>query len=485
MFRSWFLPPRFLPIALSLLVAAGLALSTPATADDRYAAVVIDAKTGKTLFASSADARRYPASLTKMMTLYILFEELDAGRLTLNSRLSVSQNAQAQAPSKLGLRAGSSIRVEDAIKALTVKSANDVAVVIAENIGGSVSSFAARMNRTARAIGMRNSNFRNPNGLPDAKQMTTARDMAQLGIALQDRFPRYYGYFATRTFSYAGRSYRNYNRLLGSVEGVDGIKTGYTRASGFNLVSNVKRGNRHIVAVVMGGKTSASRDAHMRELIAEYLPDGSRGARTAPLIVADTGAGPALVEPRMPRSRPEIDDVAIAYAAVGMPAKSASVAAVTAQALSNPLTGSIAPATRNDPIAARIAAANEVALMADLAAEGDSEDDPIAILAQKAHTRAAGLGRPGLTDAGPESRDGWHIQIGAVPTKEGAEALIGKAKRSMGDVLASAAPFTQPVEKNGSTLYRARFAGFSGKDDARQTCAALERKSFSCLAVPN
>jgi D-alanyl-D-alanine carboxypeptidase len=239
--------------------------------------------TGETLFARNADDKRYPASLTKMMTLYVLFEELDAGRLSLDSKLSISANAAAQAPSKLGLRAGKTIEVEDAILGLTTKSANDAAVVIAENVSGSVSGFAERMNRTARAVGMNSTTFRNPNGLPNPGQTTTARDFARLGAALQRRFPQYYKFFSARSFTYAGKKYRNHNRLLGSVEGVDGIKTGYIRASGFNLVSNVRRGDKHIIAVVMGGKTGASRDAHMRELIAKYMPAAKGDSPTAPL----------------------------------------------------------------------------------------------------------------------------------------------------------------------------------------------------------
>jgi D-alanyl-D-alanine carboxypeptidase len=230
-----------------------------------------------------------------MMTLYVLFEDLEAGRFSLDSKFSVSAKAAAQAPSNLGLKAGATIEVEDAIQALTTKSANDASVVVAENVSGSVAAFAERMNRTARSLGMNSSHFRNPNGLPDPGQTTTARDFAKLGAALQDRFPRYYKYFGVRTFTYKGQKYRNHNKLLGSVEGVDGIKTGYIRASGFNLVSNVRRGNKHIIAVVMGGKTGASRDAHMRELIAKYLP--AARAESAPPLSSWRRA-PARIPPR-------------------------------------------------------------------------------------------------------------------------------------------------------------------------------------------
>ncbi|WP_419247669.1 serine hydrolase [Roseibium aggregatum] len=279
-------------MGLGLLLVS---LSIPATAlaNSKYAGIVIDAKTGKTLYSSSADAYRYPASLTKIMTLYVVFEELEAGRLSLNSALTVSKYASGRPPTKLGLKPGQTIKVKDAILGLVTKSANDASTVIAENISGSEARFAERMTRTARSLGMSKTTFRNPHGLPDSRQRTTARDMATLGRAIQEHFPQYYGYFKTRAYKYKGRTYANHNKLLGRVKGVDGIKTGYTRASGFNLVSSVKRNGRHIVAVVMGGRTGSSRDAQMVKLIKGYLPKASRGARTAPAI-AKRGAQPSF-----------------------------------------------------------------------------------------------------------------------------------------------------------------------------------------------
>ena len=247
--------------------------------DPRFAAIVIDAETGRTLYAENADAPRYPASLTKMMTLYVLFEEIESGRLQGESELVVSANAAAQPASKLGLRVGSTIRVEDAVRAIAVRSSNDVATVIAENISGSEAAFAARMTRTAQAIGLSRTTFRNASGLPDPGQRTTARDMAELGMALQRRFPRYSGYFSLREFSYAGRNYESTNELLGRVRGMDGMKTGYTRASGYNLVGSVRRDGRHVIAVVMGERTSASRNALVASLIEQHMERG--GWRTA------------------------------------------------------------------------------------------------------------------------------------------------------------------------------------------------------------
>jgi D-alanyl-D-alanine carboxypeptidase len=237
----------------------------------QFSSIIVDGNSGAILSANNPDASRHPASLTKIMTLYLLFERLDAGKINLDTEMSVSEHASDQAPTKLGLRPGQTIRVEDAIKGLVTRSANDAAVVIAETIGGDEDDFAKLMTRKAHALGMTRTVYRNASGLPDDDQVTTARDQSTLGRAIQDRFPRYYRYFSTETFNYHGQSIRNHNHLLGSVEGVDGIKTGYTRASGFNLVTSMHRGNRHLVGVVMGGRSGGSRDAIMRSLLAENL----------------------------------------------------------------------------------------------------------------------------------------------------------------------------------------------------------------------
>jgi len=344
-----------------ILTLGVLLFSAPATAmaNSKYAGIVVDAKTGKTLYSSSADSYRYPASLTKIMTLYVVFEELEAGRLSLNSNFTVSKYASGRPPSKLGLKPGSTIKVKDAILALVTKSANDVATVVAENIGGSEKKFAERMTRTARQMGMSKTTFRNPHGLPNSGQRTTARDMATLGIAIQERFPQYYGYFKTRAYKYKGRTYGNHNKLLGRVKGVDGIKTGYIRASGFNLVTSVNTGGRQIVAVVMGGRTGASRNAQMTKLIGRYLPKASRGRKKAPLIAQNiskpTYVTVALKNPPLPTAKPGSKPapasgtpMVLAFAANGneapIPAPSPSTAAAVTAAPVTPQ-GQIASAS--------------------------------------------------------------------------------------------------------------------------------------------
>jgi len=241
--------------------------ASPAWAAERYAALVIDAHSKSVLHADMADEERYPASLTKMMTLYLLFESIDRGEVSLTDRMTVSRRASAQPPTKLGLRPGEKITVEDALKALITKSANDAAVVIAEHLAGSEARFAARMTARARELGMSKTRFMNASGLPDARQVTTARDIAALSQALIEDYPQFYGYFQTPGMKWRRAYARNHNRLLGVVEGVDGIKTGYTQASGFNLASSAMRDGQRIIAVVLGGETALSRDNQMRHLI--------------------------------------------------------------------------------------------------------------------------------------------------------------------------------------------------------------------------
>jgi D-alanyl-D-alanine carboxypeptidase len=253
-----------------------------------YAAIVIDDKSGFVLHEVSADEPRHPASLTKIMTLYLLFEQLEAGKLGLDTELPISTRAALQNPTKLGLKANQTIKVEDAIKGLVTKSANDAAVVVAEAIGGSEEEFAKLMTLKARMLGMTSTTYVNASGLPAEEQITTARDQAVLGRAIQHRFPVYYQYFATPSFRYKGAEMHNHNALLGQVKGVDGIKTGYTEASGYNLVSSVRRDEKHIVGVVLGGTSNAARDARMRQLIEDNISLAST-QRTVPVIVDANG----------------------------------------------------------------------------------------------------------------------------------------------------------------------------------------------------
>jgi D-alanyl-D-alanine carboxypeptidase len=264
--KSIFVTARNMVWLFMMAFIALAGTSAPAQAA-KYAAIVIEEDSGRVLFARNADSLRYPASLTKIMTLYLLFEDIAAGHLTLKSRIPVSKVAAGRSPSKLYLKPGQTISAEQAIYALVTKSANDVATAVAEKLGGSERAFAKRMTRKARALGMSRTTFRNASGLPHSKQRSTARDMARLAIAMRRDFPQYFKYFSTKSFNWNGRKFGNHNKLLSKFNGTDGIKTGYINASGFNLVATVTRNNVRLIGVVFGGKTSRSRDAHMMDIL--------------------------------------------------------------------------------------------------------------------------------------------------------------------------------------------------------------------------
>jgi D-alanyl-D-alanine carboxypeptidase len=257
-----------------------------------FSAMVVDANSGRTLYASAENDLRHPASITKVMTLYLLFEQLDKGRLTLETPIAMSERAASQAPSKLGLEPGESLSVDSAIKAIVTRSANDVAVAVAEKVGGDEDTFAQMMTRKAHELGMSRTNYRNASGLPDDAQVTTAHDLTILARAIQERFPRYFHYFSTHSFEFAGETIANHNHLLGRVDGVDGIKTGYTRASGFNLMTSMHRGGRSLVAVVMGGASAGARDRIMEQLLYQHFAEASAGGHPAPMVAEESAAEP-------------------------------------------------------------------------------------------------------------------------------------------------------------------------------------------------
>ncbi len=255
----------------------------------KAASLVMDAYSGRVLYSNNADTQCYPASLTKVMTLYLLFEKMEQGSITLNTRMPVSSHAAAQAPSRLGVKVGGTIRVEDAILALVTKSANDVAVVIAEYLGGTEKNFATQMSAKAKSLGMNRTRYMNASGLPNKSQLTTARDQATLAKRIQVDFPQYYSYFSTPSFAWDGHVIKNHNHLLGKYEGVNGLKTGYTAASGFNLTTSVRRDGKSLIGVVLGGKTARARDAQMVTILDRAMPNA--------VAMRDTGTRMASAEP--------------------------------------------------------------------------------------------------------------------------------------------------------------------------------------------
>ncbi|MCX8997736.1 D-alanyl-D-alanine carboxypeptidase [Rhizobiaceae bacterium BDR2-2] len=456
-------------------------IASPAKADPKYAGIVVDARTGKVLYSDDADTLRYPASLTKMMTLYLTFEALEAKRITLDTPVPVSKNAAAEPPSKLGVRAGGSLTVEQAIMALITRSANDIATALGEFIGGSEARFAQMMTNKAHALGMTRTTYRNAHGLPNTAQMTTARDQARLGMALRQHFPQYYGYFSTRSFNFGKQVIGNHNRLLGNVRGVDGIKTGYTRAAGFNLVTSAQADGRSVVGVVMGGKSGASRDQQMRKLIATYMPQASQG----PLNASDQIA--ALRPATPPKKAPVPVPAPLPTVAAPSVAKvAASTAAAPLPVASIPVPESrygdesMKSAYAAPQSQAQIKAAAPVAALMAPAARA-----PAQLPAVSSAGEVPGIDRTTTASTKPvaaSSESGWVIQIGAAPNESSAMTLLQAAQEKGGQVLRSAKPFTAAFNANGSEIYRARFAGFGDQKAAVNACNALKKKGMNCWA---
>lgn len=431
------------PARITLAVFLVLAFALPShAAGGKYAAIVVDANSGKTLFAANADAQRFPASLTKMMTLYLVFEGMAAGKFNKSTPVRFSAHAAAMPPTKLGVKAGGSVPMEAIIYALVTKSANDAAAAVAEHLGGSEENFARMMTSKARKLGMRDTVFRNASGLPNSAQRTTARDMATLGIALREHFPQYYDYFSTRSFTYGRQRMANHNKLLGRVKGVDGIKTGYTRASGFNLVSSVKADGRKIVAVVMGGASGSARDNHMAELLRKYVPQSS------------TRGGGALV------------------------ARTEATELVTAAVEPTP---AVSLPKKNAPLPDR-----RPADVADLAAGASSrieqafaEPSPRPASARTVDPKPTGVD-PVTTGSIPS---GWAVQVAAAPSETDAQKTLTSTARKAPAILADASGYTVAFDKDGVTYFRVRFGGFSSKSDAWNACNALKKKKIACYAV--
>ncbi|HSP24965.1 MAG TPA: D-alanyl-D-alanine carboxypeptidase [Saliniramus sp.] len=492
-------------LAAAIVAIAGLAAvatsGTPAQAyNPPYAAIVVDVKTGKTLHAENADAIRYPASITKVMTLYLVFERLEQGRLRLDTPLNVSRKAAAEPPSKLGLRPGSTITVENAILALVTRSANDVAAVIAENLGGSIEGFAREMTSTAHAMGMTKTVFRNPHGLPNRGQVTTARDLTLLAIAVQDRFPEYYKYFQRRSFTFSGKTHRNHNRLLGRVEGVDGIKTGFIRASGFNLMTNAKTRDRHIVTIVLGGRSGAHRDGIVERLVQNNLPRAYAGARQtprmtggrafaaappmsilppvrpaelgrAPVAVAVASAQPVALDPRQPL---DLNAMRPAFASAAGATATTTPSSLRAQAPANALAFAATESTGSIPLPpADIGTSRALPVV-----QGSTQVASAAPVAVPVAAPPAAAPTP----VAEPRRSTWVIQIGALDSENAARRVLERAQSQAKPVLRNADPFTEEVNANGTTLYRARFSGFDAANDAENACRQLKRSGFACFA---
>lgn len=446
-----------------------------------FAAIVVDANSGRTLYARNENDLRHPASVTKVMTLYLLFEQLEKGRVRLDTPLMISSHAAMQAPSKLGLAPGETISVENAIKALVTKSANDIACAVAENIGGSEANFARLMTRKAHALGMSKTHYENASGLPDPAQVTTARDLAVLGRAIQDRFPRYYRYFSTHSFAYNGALHANHNHLLGRVEGMDGIKTGYTRASGFNLLTSVRRDHHHIVAVVMGGVTAGARDRIMADLIEEHI-NGGATVRTAAAINEDAPA----------------DDVAAATAENDLPSRFGRAVERVAQAVApraaEPQIGRVAEETPAEPVAAERPVERHAAYAAEIDPEPLASLPPVApsrnkavVVALEKTEKSVKIEKLAQNDNKPAAlfkasgdKTTPIIRPAFVPgliQKQVAQTLADKKKSTTGK--------TQPVVADGSTTSRVMKSHEAASANATTPSAIRASAAVASNAAPS
>ncbi len=425
----------YLPRRIAAALVAGLALlgTAPTNAlaqgyflrsaeEPKNTAIVMDAKTGEILYGERADSVRYPASVTKVMTLYLTFQALSSGRLHLNDLITVSPLAASQPPTKLGLRAGETITVQDAMYAMAVHSANDMAVAISEKVGGTESNFASMMTLKAQQLGMLNTRYVNANGLPDSRQTTTAHDQAILVRAVLRDFPQYYGFFGQQSFTYAGRTYANTNHLLGRMPGVDGLKTGFTNAAGSNLAASAVRNGHRLIVVAMGQSSSAIRNANVEGLLLTGFDVMERRDR-----------GERVQMAQVMFNRPST-----IYSARG------------------------APSEDDDPI--------DVMLT-----KSTAQPAPIALsnsMAQARAEQAADSIRKASATSGA-----WWVQVGAFRSREAARSQVETVARQFGKVFASA---TGSVD-GGGRQYVARFSGFS-ETGAREACGVVKSRGVPCVA---
>jgi len=490
---------------------------TPAAAQQKAkpysppsAELVMDFHTGEVLYSRSADAERHPASLTKVMTLYMLFEELESGKTTLDSKIRVSTRAAGQVPSRLGMRAGERIRVEDAIYALVTKSANDVACAIAEHLAGTEPEFARRMTQRAKQLGMNRTVFKNASGLPNRAQITTARDMAILAKRVQIDFPQYYHYFSTKEFVWKDNRFRSHNHLLGRYVGTTGLKTGFTNASGFNLTATVQRDGKAVIGVVLGGRSVKARDDQMIAILDRAMPRALALRETGVRVAAATTATPVqrAATPSAPAAEPRRERLVASAAAVTPSAQnrpkpvvlplqsplrvaSAEPAAAPSQpalapasgVLPTPATAEKAPAPVERATAYAVQAGRDLGNLIITPAHASEGTQPAASLPAPASTPLPqsvwAMGDP-LIPSGT-----WVIQIGAYASQGDAVARIRQAIKTAPETLNKAIPVTIPVKTaDNKTLYRSRFGGFIGEKDARNACGRLARENISCVAIP-
>lgn len=500
-----------------------------------YASIVVDSDTGVIIHQSNPDKKLHPASLTKVMTLLLLFDAMDAGRIGLNDTIAISKRAAAASPSKIGIPAGGSIRVKDAILALVTKSANDIAIAVAEHVGGTEDRFAIMMTGRARELGMNNTTFRNASGLHNPGQISTARDMAIMARYVINRYPDYYRYFSTQNFNYKGHNYHNHNHLMKSYKGMDGMKTGFIKPSGFNLIASAVRGNTRLIGVVFGGRSATSRNAHMKELL-----DRSFSGNTAPVLknasLSETyeGLPPVRSHAPLPGRKPGAAAPAMAFASAApltghMPGQLNAADSVPPPVLkgesqlagANPVSD-IPPNTAavQKMIGAKLASLNsslQTSPFSEMMGQGDYDLEQAkrietGMIAIAAHTgqslsapkgpilRAGGqlenpvalaafapapLLKDDLTAAArqpgtQQTQQTWAIQIGAFTSRVATDLAIKKTQAKLPAHYAAANPIIVPLRTQEGWLFRGRLSGFESEKAAAAACAFLSK---DCLPV--
>lgn len=482
---------------LAALVLGGLVLTPalgalPPVAQDsdssRYAAIVVDAASGEVLFSRFADARRYPASITKVMTLYLTFEALESGKVKLTDTLTVSPRAASQPPSKLGLAAGQSISLDDAMRATAVRSANDMAVVLAEHIGGSEAQFTARMTAKAKELGMDQTRFTTANGLPDTRQATTARDLSILSRAVMRDFPQYYRYLGLRDWAYNGRDYRNTNGLLATGRGYDGIKTGFTNASGYNLAASSVRDGKRIITIVMGGRSTASRNSHVSELMDTGFEVQRRRGQGERIQIAQNffeqrGFGVSL-DPNPPVEYASASDedgegmgsTAVAY--VAGPPPRALPTEVTPPPSARVPAATPAPRAAAPRPAAPIQRAEAPRAPENLTASLNGGTPTTTLRSQSATATPARTPARETRQTAREPADRWSVQVGAFREEAVARDWLNDVSRRFRTQFTDAQRDVQTA--NG--WYRSRFTGMT-QAAAEAACEALGERRVTCMVV--
>ncbi|MDH3666680.1 MAG: D-alanyl-D-alanine carboxypeptidase [Paracoccaceae bacterium] len=431
--------------AAVLGLALGLGFGATPAGAAQYSAIVLDMRDGTVLFESNADRRQSPASLTKMMTLYLAFEAVEGGQLSLDQKVRVSRHASRQPPSKLYLKAGQRVTIRSLIRATAVKSANDAAVALAEAIGGSEKAFARMMTARARQLGMRNTTFRNASGLTARGHLSTARDMAIMGRHLFFDFPDYYNIFKRKVDRAAGkRIYSTNRRLLSSYRGADGIKTGYTRAAGYTLVASARRGSKRVVAALFGGKSSRWRNARMAKL----LDKGFSHAATRVAMVAPRAQNPAVAAAPLPPPRPGTN--AGAFAVLAQALSSQAVAATPESTSRYAPLYTVLPPTR----------------------PGEDGADAVS---------AALLGN----QPAPVPRPRWSVALGEFSRRAVAVARLTEIAMRDDTPLSAADPVIDVIGNGGAKRYRVRFIGLA-QQDANKACVELHARGRDCVPIaPN